>query len=94
MPRVFLGAALALLIAPAASAGEQSSPLAIAQHIFEQADADKNGVLTPGEHVSAGLDRFGASFADFDLDRDSQVTWDEYRSIFERHHPAPGERSA
>ena len=94
MNRIFAAAALAALIAPAAIAGEQPSPLAIAQHIFEKADADKDGLLTPEEHESAGLGRFGASFSDFDLDRDSRVTWDEYRSIFERHHGTSGERAA
>ena len=94
MTRLPVAAALALMVSTTAFAGEQPSPLAIAQHIFEKADVDKDGVLTRDEHESAGLGRFGAEFADFDADRDSRVTWDEYRTLFERHHQSPGERPA
>ncbi len=94
MIRIITLAALASLATGSAFAGEKPSPLKIAQHIFEKADTDKNGVLTINEHEAAGLGRFGASFADFDVDRNSEVTWDEYRALFERHHKGVGERSA
>ncbi len=94
MIRIVTIAALAGFASGPALAGEQPSPLKIAQHIFEKADTDDNGVLTINEHKAAGLGRFGASFADFDVDQNSEVTWDEYRALFERHHRGIDERSA
>ena len=94
MTRILAAAAVACLAASPAFAGERPSPLKIAQHIFEKADTDKNGVLTISEHKSAGLDRFGASFADFDVDRNSKITWDEYKALFQRHHKGVDEREA
>ena len=86
--------ALAVFTAGNVLAGEALSPAEIAQHIFTQADTDKDGVLTRSEHESAGLGRYGAEFGDFDLDKDSRVTWDEYKALFDRHHKDLGGRSA
>ncbi len=94
MTRIFAAAALACLAVSPASAGDGASPLKVAQHVFEKADTDNNGVLTIAEHESAGLGRFGASFADFDADRNEEITWDEYKALFQRHHKVDGERAA
>ena len=92
MVRTMLAATLAFSSAGIAFAGDGLSPLNLAHHIFTKADANKDGVLTAKEHQSAGLGRYGVSFVDFDLDDDNKVSWEEYKSVFERHHKAPGER--
>ena len=88
MRHVITAAALIYLTTGAALAGGGNTPLEIAQHIFSHADVDEDGVLTANEHAAAGLGRYGASFSDFDLDQNSKVTWDEYKTFFERHHKA------
>ncbi len=88
MKHVITAAALICLTTGAAVAEEGSTSLELAQHIFTHADVDNDGVLTATEHSAAGLGRYGASFSDFDLDQDSKVTWDEYRTVFERYHKA------
>ena len=77
-----------------AAAGEAQSALDMAKHIFDSADSDKNGALTINEHKAAGLGRLGAEFSTFDLDKDSKVTWEEYKTVFERHHSDLKGRSA
>ena len=105
MTRVLIAAPLAAFIAglslaaatsapTAAQAGEGMTPLEIAQQIFARADSDGNGALTEAEHKAAGLGRFGASFADFDLNNDSTVTLQEYEAVFERFHRGMGGSSA
>lgn len=86
MVRIIAVAALASMSLGYAQAGEALSPLQIAQQIFAKADTNGDGALTQAEHEAAGLGRFGASFADFDLDKDSTVTLEEYEAVFKRHH--------
>jgi|GEM_PF-5956263 len=63
-----------------------SDAAAIADHIFSHADSDKDGAMTSEEYASGGLGKYGASFGDFDLDRDGRVTLAEYREVFARFH--------
>ena len=58
----------------------------VAQHIFENADGNNDGILTPMEHEAAGLGKYGADFPVFDIDKDGNVTLKEYRTIFDRFH--------
>ena len=94
MVRIVLVAALAGISLGAAQAGETMSPLEMAQKIFANADTDGNGVLSEAEHEAAGLERFGVSFADFDLNKDSSITLQEYEAIFEKHHKGMAGTSA
>ena len=70
-----------------ASAGQVVDTLAIAEHIFANTDADNSGTLSLEEYVDGGLDHYGASFEDFDLDDNEAITLAEYRSLFIRFHP-------
>jgi hypothetical protein len=84
--------ALALFVAASpASAGEgcASSAEAKVQHIFDAADVDGSGSLSPSEYESAGLQSFGVSFAETDADGDGETTLDEYLDLYHRTHPAP-----
>ena len=94
MIRIAMVAVVAIAAIPIATAGEFHSPLQIAQHIFTAADTDQNGALSPAEHEAAGLGRHGIIFADFDVDQDSQITWNEYKTVFERYHKTSDERAA
>ena len=94
MIRIAIAAVLVLLGTNAAVAGGNYTLFDIAVFIFVKADADKDGVLTVNEHTSAGLGRYGASFGELDLDNDSRVTWDEYKTVFERYHLPTDEREA
>lgn len=79
---------LAFLVGGTAAAGEMSDPLDIARHIFGHADSDGNGVLVKAEHDAAGLDKYGVAFEAFDADDNGEVSWQEYRTLFEKYHPA------
>ena len=58
----------------------------VAQHIFEKADANKDGILTQTEHDAAGLGKYGTNLPIFDVNNDGQVTLREYRKIYNRFH--------
>ena len=82
-----LCACIAAFWSSSASAGQGMDILAIAEHIFAKTDADNSGRVSLEEYRSAGLDHYGASFEDFDLDDDEAITLAEYRSLFIRFHP-------
>ena len=71
----------------AASADKGMDALAIAEHIFAMTDIDKDGSMSLQEYSDAGLDQYGVSFEDFDLDEDEGITLAEYRSLFLKLHP-------
>jgi len=60
-------------------------------HIFDSADADGSGTLTPTEYAGAGLESFGVSFADADLDGNGETSKAEYFELYDAHH-STGER--
>ena len=79
---------LAALALPASAvAGEGcGGGLSIVQHIFEMADGDRSGGLSPAEYEAAGLERFGVTFAESDINGDGETSQAEYFELYERHH--------
>ena len=69
-----------------AGSGKGMNVTAVAEHIFTQADADRDGAMTREEYAQGGLGKYGATFADFDLDEDGRVTRAEYHEVFARFH--------
>lgn len=80
-------AAAILLWAPAARSGAGCEGESVVLRIFEEADEDASGALTAGEYAAAGLERFGVSFEQSDLDGDGVTTLEEYLELYEAHHP-------
>ncbi len=95
-----LGVLLVALVTGTAAVGgvawadKPETPFAIAEHIFTKADVDKDGAMTPDEYAGGGLGNYGASFEDFDLDKDGRVTFAEYRKVFARFHGGPQQDGA
>lgn len=92
MKLILLLACTGLLAPLPALAGDCGGPrdaLAVVAHIFEKADSDADGLLTPAEYEAAGLERFGIAFEDSDLDSDGVTSLDEYTTLYEMHHPSP-----
>ena len=87
IPAYALCACITALWAGNASAGQSMDALAIAEHIFTKTDVNNDGSLTLEEYVDAGLDQYGASFEDFDMDDNKTITLAEYRALFLRFHP-------
>lgn len=83
-------ACIALIITPSAAlAGGGHEAEAIVRHIFSSADQNGDGNLTRAEFEQAGLQRFGASFDQSDLDADGVTSQAEYLELYLRHHTAP-----
>jgi len=80
-------------IAGTAAAGGHEAT-AVVEHIFEMADQDQDGALTPGEYEEADLSRFGLSFDDSDMNGDGETTLDEYLELYRVHHPAEDHEDA
>ncbi len=93
--RILFGAALVGIVLGLSSgvalAGEGCGAMDVVAHIFEMSDTDDDGALTRAEFAAAGLERYGVPFEDYDADGDGRATFDEYRALYDRHHPAPGE---
>ena len=90
--RLIVSFALAALVLPTlASAGEgcggSMSAASIVEHIFDTADADQDGSLTQTEYEAAGLESYGVTFEQSDLDGDGGTSIDEYLELYESHHP-------
>lgn len=81
-----------LLLAGPAPAGGGHDPIAVVEHIFEQADADGSGTVSRVEYANARLERFGVTFEACDANADGETSWSEYLDVYLRHHPSP-ERS-
>ncbi len=93
--RILFGAALVGIVLGLSSgvalAGEGCGAMDVVAHIFEMSDTDDDGALTRAEFAAAGLERYGVPFEDYDANGDGRATFDEYRALYDRHHPAPGE---
>ena len=66
-------------------------PVAAVQHIFNAADQDQDGLLTQLEYEDAGLQVYGVTFEQSDLDADGATSIQEYILLYEFHHPVDGE---
>ena len=86
-----LGLAGALDFAGDAPAGGGFTATEVVEHIFDVADEDRSGTLSADEYAAAGLERYGVSFGQSDLDGDGQTSLAEYLELYERHHPADDE---
>lgn len=86
-------AAFAIPVGATAEGGCQGAKDAesVVQHIFDQADRDLDGSLTQSEYEQAGLERYGVTFEQSDLDGDGGTSIDEYLVLYESHHPAGDE---
>jgi hypothetical protein len=62
----------------------------VVAHVFESSDMDADGTLTRDEYSAAGLHEFGVTFDECDRDADDRISVQEYRAIYDLHHP--GER--
>jgi hypothetical protein len=71
----------------AATAGEGcQGGTSIAQHIFEMADADEDGLLSQDEYDSANLGHYGVDFVATDTDESGMTSLDEYLDLYRRIH--------
>ena len=66
-------------------------PVDVVQHIFNTADQDQDGLLTQLEYEDAGLQVYGVTFEQSDLDADGATSIQEYLLLYEFHHPVDGE---
>ncbi len=66
-------------------------PVDVVQHIFNTADQDQDGLLTQLEYEDAGLQVYGVTFEQSDLDADGATSIHEYILLYEFHHPVDGE---
>jgi len=66
-------------------------PVDVVRHIFNTADQDENGLLTQLEYEDAGLQRYGVTFEQSDLDADGATSMQEYLLLYEFHHPVAGD---
>jgi hypothetical protein len=73
-----------------ADGGCNQDALATVQHLFDSADVDRDGNVTPSEYEGAGLERFGVSFEEIDGDSDGNMSIKEYLELYQRHHPPVG----
>lgn len=90
---------LALLVAPAllaatpAAAGEGcGGDTAAVRQIFDSADTDRSGALSPAEYGNARLESFGVSFDETDANADGETSFREYLDLYLRTHP-PADQS-
>ncbi len=83
--------AIASFFGTAAWAGPGCGATSMVQHIFDKADEDGDGALTQAEYEGAGLQEYGVSFADSDLDGDGVTSLDEYQRLYDQHHPSGDE---
>jgi hypothetical protein len=88
-----LGIALLTTTSTASAGGCESGydPVEVVRHIFDTADRNRDGVLTRLEYEDAGLQLYGVTFEESDLDADGATSMQEYIWLYEYHHPANGE---
>ena len=65
---------------------------AMAMQVFEHADANSDGFITPDEHT-AELAKYGTKFSDYDTNDNKRISKKEYMAIFNKHH-SDGSRGA
>jgi hypothetical protein len=75
-----------LFVTATALAGSGHDARSIVTHIFNEADSDGNGTLSPDEYAAAALERYGVRFEDCDRDANGETTLEEYLELYESHH--------
>ena len=45
---------------------------------------------TTKENLTKTLDKYGVAFDAFDIDKNNRISWDEYATIFTKHHGDKG----
>lgn len=78
----------------AAEAGCGGDGVAMVTRLFEAADRDGNGALSPDEYEAAQLERYGVSFGESDLDGSGSTSLEEYLDLYRHHHRVDGETDA
>lgn len=63
-----------------------------AMQVFEKADANNDGFITPDEHT-AELAKYGTKFSAYDTNKDKRISKKEYKATFNKHH-SDGSRGA
>jgi hypothetical protein len=86
-PTTIVALALVARPIPALASDCEEEAGSIAAHIFDMSDSDADGYLSPDEFASAGLERFGMSFEDYDVNGDGETSVHEYFDLFDAHHP-------
>ena len=69
------------------ASGCEMEPSSVAAHIFDMSDTNEDGFLSLVEFADAGLERYGVTFDEFDVNGDGETSVDEYFDLFEYHHP-------
>jgi hypothetical protein len=89
---ILIPASAALLASSPAAAGSGCSAgkdgSSIVYDLFDAADRDHDGLLTRAEYEDAGLQGYGVSFSESDLNADGTTSLEEYLELYLRHHPA------
>ena len=57
-----------------------------AMSIFNKADNNSDGFINAGEFNAAKLSKYGSTFTTLDLNKDKQISKEEYMEVFNRHH--------
>jgi EF hand len=68
-------------------ASDPQNARSVVGHLFETADVDRSGTLSPAEYGEAELDAYGVGFEASDRNGDGETTLEEYLDLYERHHP-------
>ena len=71
----------------AAIAGAGLDAHCIVPYIFVVADPDPSGTRSPAEYSAAGLERYGANFAESDAAGDGDTAPAGSLELSEQHHP-------
>ena len=90
----FIAVALFAFPYTASAEGCAKDAESVVQHIFDEADQDRDGNLTRSEYEAAGLQDFGVSFDESDTDANGGTSIAEYLELYKRHHPAGEESEA
>ena len=90
----FIAVSMFVLSSTASAEGCAKDAESVVQHIFDEADQDRDGNLTRSEYEAAGLQEFGVSFEASDTDANGSTSIAEYLELYKRHHQTGEESEA